>query len=153
MTNNISTVFRSVFRKKQNNTIKIVSLGVGLAMGLVLIAKVCFEQTFDNFYPQSEQIYQLQENVVTGNSKPNTYGQVSGGVALGMKAEIPQVAAATRLTTMEEDAVFFTKDKKRLEGTFIMADSCLFSSVYLSIVCCGLAIVGVGLTARRTTTG
>jgi len=126
MTSNISTVFRSVFRKKQNNTIKIVSLGVGLAMGLVLIAKVCFEQTFDNFYPQSEQIYQLQENVVTGNSKPNAYGQVSGGVAPGMKADLPQVEAATRLTPMEEDAIFFTQDKKRLEGTFIMADSCLF---------------------------
>jgi len=126
MTNNISTVFRSVFRKKQNNTIKIVSLGVGLAMGFVLIAKVYFEQTFDNFYPKSEQIYQIQENVAIESSKLNTFGQISGGVAPAMKAEIPQVEAATRLTYLEYDAVFFTQDKKRLTGTFIMADSCLF---------------------------
>src|ERR1035437_4754307 len=127
MTNNISTVFRSVFRKKQNNTIKIISLGVGLAMGFVLIAKVYFEQTFDNFYPKSEQIYQLQENVSFGNNKPNTYGQVSGGVAIGMKSDLPQVEAATRLTYLSDvDGVFFTGDKKRLTGTVIMADSCLF---------------------------
>ena len=126
MTNNISTAFRSVFKKKQNNGIKIISLGVGLAMGLVLIAKVCFEQSFDNFYPHSERIYQIQENVVSGNDKPNAYGQVSGGVAPGMKADLPQVEAATRLTPLQDDAVFFTQDKKRLTGTFIMADSCLF---------------------------
>ena len=126
MTNNISTAFRSVFKKKQNNGIKIISLGVGLAMGLVLIAKICFEQSFDNFYPQSERIYQIQENVVSGNDKPNAYGQVSGGVAPGMKADLPHVEAATRLTPLQDDAVFFTQDKKRLTGTFIMADSCLF---------------------------
>lgn len=126
MANNISTAFRSVCKKKQNNGIKIISLGVGLAMGLVLIAKVCFEQSFDNFYPHSERIYQIQENVVSGNDKPNAYGQVSGGVAPGMKADLPQVEAATRLTFLQNDAVFFTQDKKRLTGTFIMADSCLF---------------------------
>jgi putative ABC transport system permease protein len=127
MTNNIRTVFRSVFRKKQNNTIKIVSLGVGLAIGFVLIAKVYFEQNFDNFYPKSDQIYQLQESVTSGNSKPNTYGQVSGGVAIGMKADLPQVEAATRLTFLSnDDEVFFTGDRKRLTGTFILADSCLF---------------------------
>lgn len=126
MANNISTAFRSVCKKKQNNGIKIISLGVGLAMGLVLIAKVCFEQSFDNFYPHSARIYQIQENVVSGNDKPNAYGQVSGGVAPGMKADLPQVEAATRLTFLQNDAVFFTQDKKRLTGTFILADSCLF---------------------------
>jgi len=126
MANNISTAFRSVFKKKQNNGIKIISLGVGLAMGLVLIAKVCFEQTFDNFYPHSERIYQILETGASGDNKPVTYGQVSGGVAPGMKADLPQVEAATRLTPLQDDVVFFTQDKKRLTGTFIMADSCLF---------------------------
>jgi len=127
MNNNIGTAISSVFKKKQHSAIKIVSLGVGLAMGFVLIAKVCFEQTYDDFYPDSERIYQLQENVMTKTSKPDTYGQVSGGVAVGMKADLPQVEAATRLTFLSnEDEVFFTGDKKRLTGTFIAADSCLF---------------------------
>jgi len=33
---------RSLFKRGQNNNIKILSLGVGLAMGLVLIAKIYF---------------------------------------------------------------------------------------------------------------
>jgi putative ABC transport system permease protein len=44
-----------------------------------------------------------------------------------MKADLPQVEAATRLTYLSDvDGVFFTGDKKRLTGTVIMADSCLF---------------------------
>ena len=35
---------------KFNNILKILSLGIGLAIGCILIAKVCFESSYDNFY-------------------------------------------------------------------------------------------------------
>lgn len=38
---------------------KIVSLGIGLAVGLVLIAKVYFEQSYDDFYPDRDRVYQV----------------------------------------------------------------------------------------------
>ena len=118
--------FRSLSKEKQNSSIKIISLGLGLAVGLVLVSKICFEQSYDNFYPDSDRIFQLQENIMMDKSKPQSYGQVSGGVAIGMKREIPDVETATRLTYIGDDAVFFTSDKRRLTGTFILADSCLF---------------------------
>lgn len=37
--------FRSLFKRARNNRIKVLSLAVVPAMGLVLIAKVYFEQT------------------------------------------------------------------------------------------------------------
>ena len=46
---NLTIAVRSLFRKGRHNGIKILSLGVGLAMGLVLIAKVCFELSYDDF--------------------------------------------------------------------------------------------------------
>ena len=48
---NLNIALRSLFKKGRSNGIKILSLGVGLAMGLVLISKVCFERSFDKFYP------------------------------------------------------------------------------------------------------
>ena len=48
---NITLAYRSLFKKGRSNGIKILSLGVGLAVGLVLIAKIYFEQTYDTFYP------------------------------------------------------------------------------------------------------
>ena len=38
---NLNIALRSLFKKGRSNGIKILSLGVGLAMGLVLISKVC----------------------------------------------------------------------------------------------------------------
>ena len=112
--------------KNFNNVIKIISLGLGLAVGLILISKVCFEQSYDRFYPEYDRIYQIQENISMEKGKMESFGQVSGGVAPGMKAEIPEVEAATRLTYIGDNEVFYTADKRRLSGTFILADSCLF---------------------------
>ena len=43
-----------------DNLIKILSLGIGLAIGIVLIAKVCFELSYDSFYKNVERIYIIQ---------------------------------------------------------------------------------------------
>ena len=40
-----------------DNLIKILSLGIGLAIGIVLIAKVCFELSFDSFYKDVDRVY------------------------------------------------------------------------------------------------
>ncbi|MCE5224424.1 MAG: ABC transporter permease [Porphyromonadaceae bacterium] len=117
---------RSLLKKGQNNHIKILSLGVGLAMGLVLIAKICFEYSYDNFYPDNNRIYQLQESVSLKNEADKVYGQVSGGVAPGMKAEIPEVEAATRVDNQLGDCVFFDKDKNRYSAQFLFADTAFY---------------------------
>jgi len=118
--------FRSLANERYNNFIRIFSLTLGLALGLVLISKVCFEQSYDSFYPDPDRIYQIQENISMEKGKMQSYGQVSGGVAPGMKAEIPEVESATRLTYIGDNEVFYTSDKRRMTGIFILADSCLF---------------------------
>lgn len=131
----IIIAFRSLFKKGQNNGIKIVSLGVGLAMGLVLISKVCFERSYDNFYQDSERIYRLHENI-NQNGELKDYGQVSGAVAPAMKAELPEVEASTRLTYVGGDKeVFTTADKERYAARFVMmADSNVFDLLPVPIL-------------------
>ena len=48
---NLNIALRSLFKKERHNMTKILSLGIGLAVALVLIAKICFERSFDSFYP------------------------------------------------------------------------------------------------------
>ena len=123
--NNLKISYRNLFKKRENNLIKILSLGIGLAVGLVLLAKVTFELNYEDFYPGSDRIYQIQSNVIQDN-KENAYGQVSGAVAPGFKAEIPEVEAATRLTWLSSDANYRTTDKNLYKGTFILADENFF---------------------------
>ena len=124
---NLNIALRSLFKKGRSNGIKILSLGVGLAMGLVLISKVCFERSFDKFYPDSDRIYRLHENIIR-DGEYKSYGQVSGGVATAMQVEIPEVEKATRLTYMGGEREFFkTKDGSRYSARYVvMGDTNVF---------------------------
>jgi putative ABC transport system permease protein len=122
----ILIAFRSIFKKGKNNLIKIISLGVGLAVGLVLIAKVFYEQSYDDFFPDSERIYRIHELYLM-EDKLQPYHRVSGGVAPGLKAEIAEIETATRITNIgEENTTFLTLDKRKYKGNFYLADTCLF---------------------------
>lgn len=124
---NFMIALRSLFKKGRSNGIKILSLGVGLAMGLVLISKVCFESSFDSFYPDNERIYRMNEQIER-DGQLKTFNQVSGAVATGMKEEIPEVELATRLTYIGGDnTLFTTEDKVRYSANCVlMADSNVF---------------------------
>lgn len=124
---NLNIALRSLFKKGRSNGIKILSLGVGLAMGLVLISKVCFERSFDKFYPDSDRIYRLHENIIR-DGEYKSYGQVSGGVATAMQVEIPEIEKATRLTYIGGDKELFrTQDGNRYSARYVvMGDTNVF---------------------------
>lgn len=122
---NFKLLFRSFFKRGKNNLIKIVSLSIGLALGLVLIAKVYFEQSYNNFFPDKERIYQVISNYSTTEGN-KAYPQTPGAIVVGMKAELPEIEVSTRFTWLAYDAVMVTPDKKKYNGNAILGDSCLF---------------------------
>ena len=123
---NLKMIIRSLFRRGESNSIKILSLSIGITMGLILIAKVLFEYSYDNFYPDADRIYAVQ-SVGTRNGEAFQHERVSGGVAIGMKDEIAEIETATRFTgLLEEELVFYTADRKKHKGNLILADSCFF---------------------------
>jgi len=106
--------------------IKIISLGIGLAMGLVLIAKVYFEQSYDDFYPDKGRIYQVEVGYITKEGEHDPLRFISGGVVVGMKEMIPEVEVSTRYTGIHGNGVLFTTDKKKIQSNAVLADTCLF---------------------------
>ena len=46
-------------KKNSDILIKVLSLGVGLAVGVVLIAKVFFELSYDSFYKDIDRVYSI----------------------------------------------------------------------------------------------
>lgn len=123
---NFNMALRSLFKKGRSNGIKILALAVGLAMGLVLVAKVCFERSYDNFYPDNERIY-LVKSDINREGKKDSWGQVSGAIAPGMKAEVPGVEFATRYTRIgENNELIMTPEEQYLTATILLADTSFF---------------------------
>ncbi|MDR1331531.1 MAG: ABC transporter permease [Tannerella sp.] len=132
----IIIAFRSLFRKDRNSVTKIASLSAGLAVGLALIAKVYFEQTYDNFFPDAGRIYQIRSNFKTGDMDAmQEFPQVSGAIAPGLKMELPEVEVATRFTYIAYDETFLTDDGKKYKAERIaLADTCLFDIFPLPVL-------------------
>jgi putative ABC transport system permease protein len=106
--------------------IKILSLGIGLAIGIVLIAKVCFELSYDSFYKDVDRIYWITENIIfQEGDDPDDFWGTSGGIAPGFKAEVPGVEAATRYSNLLNGNLYDENDNL-ITGLCIGADTCFF---------------------------
>lgn len=126
--NNILLAIKSLPAKGRRNGIKILSLGLGLAVSLVLLTKVCFEQTYDNFYEGADRIFFISEQFFSDGQEMSHYN-TSGGVAPRMKEYFPQVEAATRFTfyTIDTKVSLKEEERKASVGRVILADSCFFN--------------------------
>ncbi len=110
----------------KSNIIKILSLALGLAIGVVLIAKVCFELQYDKFYDDRERVYTIMTGYQRHNEDPLQANQISGAVAPGFRECVPGVEVATRITPLFDNRNYYTQDKNKLTADLILADTCFF---------------------------
>ena len=112
-------------KKNSDILIKVLSLGIGLAVGIVLIAKVFFELSYDSFYKDIDRVYTINTWIsMQGNEKD--YGQVSGAVPVGFMEEVPGVECGTRTTYVFNGDTYLDEDGNKLKATLVCADTCFF---------------------------
>lgn len=111
--------------KLKDTAIKSLSLGIGLAISIILIAKVCFELSYDRCYRDWQNIYQIRTGF-TQQGHDNDYSQVSGAVAPGFRQYVPGVEFATRTTFLVESDRFKDEDRNVITGDLILADTSYF---------------------------
>ena len=111
--------------KLKETIIKALSLGTGLAVGLLLIAKVCHEMSYDRCYSNPEEIYQIR-TWYSMQGETDEYNQISGAVAPGFKEYIPGVKTATRWGYVWNSDRFIDENRNVVEGSVVSADTCFF---------------------------
>ncbi len=112
--------------KFSKNIVKILSLAFGLAIGVVLIAKVCFELQYDKFYDDRERVYTIMTGYQRHNEDPMEANQISGAVAPGFREYVPGVEVATRITPLFDNRNYYTEDKNKLSADLVLADTSFF---------------------------
>lgn len=123
---NLKIAYKKLFRKGEHTVTRIISLAMGLAFGLLLFAEVFYYYSFDSFYPDANRLYVVNSvaKLDQSSEKLSTYPQVSGAIAPGLKAEVPGVEAATRLTSIGI-LDFFSEDELTYNANFVLADEYL----------------------------
>ena len=134
--NSIKRAFRSLFRKGEANTVKILCLGIGLALGLLLLAEVIYQRSYDNFIPQLADTYVVTENFQQKDEDWKSYQSTSGGIAPGIKDVCAEVEAATRYTWVlsASEGIFIMEDQRELAGCVCMTDTSFFDVFPLKII-------------------
>ncbi len=110
----------------KDTIIKALSLGTGLAVGLLLIAKVCFEMSYDSFYKDIDRIYWIYSNFEQPGQKETGYEQCSGAIAPGIRQYAPGVESATRITGFFDQHIWRDQNGHEVEGFSNFADTCFF---------------------------
>lgn len=106
---------------------KITLLAAGLALSLVLMAKVWFEKTYDTFIPDKERVYLVTMKIGHEGKEPGSYLSTPGGVAPGLMYYCPGIEIATRTTPLLDNVEFYDEDGiKRVAEMISVADSCFF---------------------------
>lgn len=105
--------------------VKVLSLGIGLAIAMILIAKVTFEISYDGFYNDADRIYRIETDI-TQQGDDKTFANVSGAIAPGFKDEVPGVEEATRYTPTFDSDVFYDESDNKFTAQLLCADSCFF---------------------------
>lgn len=112
-------------KTKNDILIKVLSLSIGLSVGIVLIAKVFFELSYDSFYKDIDRVYTIR-NYYSQNGDEHDYGQVSGAVSVGFMEEVPGIEVGTRTTFVFNGDTYLDADGNKLKGILVCADTCFF---------------------------
>lgn len=112
-------------KTKNDILIKVLSLSIGLSVGIVLIAKVFFELSYDSFYKDIDRVYTIR-TWYTQQGDEHDYGQVSGAVAVGFMEEVPGVESGTRTTYVFNGDTYLDENGNKLKATLVCADTCFF---------------------------
>ena len=105
-----------------------LSLAIGLTVGLVLLAKVQLERRYDSCIKDKERVYELQEVFQRAGQERQQYGATPGGIAPVLAENIPEVETATRYTGQFENEKLTLSDGNRHSfEEAVFADSCFFN--------------------------
>ncbi len=122
---------KNIIQNRDGALLKVLLLGVALAMSLVMFSKVWFENSYEDFVPERDRTYKVTVTYVDGG-KSSDYDRISGGI-VGLAADYtPQIEMTTRFANSGEELTFaragvaFEESKPTTAGSMVAADTLFF---------------------------
>ncbi len=123
---NIST--RVLLRQKLFTTINILGLAIGLASFLLISEYIRFEESYDRFFTDADQIYRLSTvQIVNGEVRDKDAAIYHPGPQT-LKEELPEVEEAT--VTYKFDELIFRQGESIIQEQGVIAADSNFFSVF-----------------------
>ncbi|MFI3279730.1 MAG: FtsX-like permease family protein [Rikenellaceae bacterium] len=122
---------KNIIQNRDGALLKVLLLGVALAMSLVMFSKVYFENSYEDFVLERDRTYRITTTFIDGQHS-GTYDHLSGGI-VGLAADYtPQIETTTRFTSLGDDLTFaragvtFEESRPTTVTSLIAADTLFF---------------------------
>lgn len=127
-------VIQTLLRGRGSNIIKVVSLGLGLTMSILLFARVAFEQSFDKCFKDYDNLYQVFSIFTINGEQSKPQARNCGPVAGAILENFPkEVEAATSYCTWMDAPLF--NGSTRFTGIHkLAADSLFFQTMGIEVL-------------------
>ena len=128
----VKTAFRSIMKNLKTSVVNILGLSIGIATFFVLSLYVIYENSYDTFFENSENIYRIQLNRYKDEALVSEKAMSTYSIGPLMKSNIPEVKNYVRggfeKCMIYKDGVFFNQQE------LLWTDSTLLDVLPLSIV-------------------
>jgi predicted permease len=113
---------RNIWRNKVFSFINVFGLALGLACSLLIILWVSDELRYDQFHARGAGLYQVMENQAWSGIEINSTQATPGTLAPALKAEIPEVELAAKVTWEQEDLLTVGDKANKEKGHYASPD-------------------------------
>lgn len=132
---------RTLLRERGSNIIRIISLSLGLTIGILLFSQIAFELSYEKCYPEAERLAMVRcqmTNLSTGeimgddgtNYDYTVFDPVAGVLAQDMPKEIE---SASCVYPFKEYSIY-NEDKLLPDVNYIFVDTCFFQTFGIPVL-------------------
>ena len=124
---------QTLIRGRGSNLIKIISLTLGLFVGILLFASVAFQLSFHNFFRQPEQLYLTYMTNIQNGVEGKAFSYTFGPLSAALKENFPKEVENATILRDWGDVVLYNGDT-RLQEHMAYGDENLFATLGLKVL-------------------
>lgn len=132
---------RTLLRERGSNIIRIISLSLGLTIGILLFSQIAFELSYEKCYPEAErlaivrcQTTNLSTGEIMGDDGTNYDYTVFDPVAGVLAQDMPEEVESASCVYPFKDFNIYSEDKLLSDVNYILVDTCFFQTFGISVL-------------------
>lgn len=130
----MKSTIRILLRGRGNNVIKLVSLTLGLFIGILLFSQIAYELNYESFYREPESVVILRERYVQEGASNNEYDYTTvRPAAADLSEALPDLIESATLALNFFQPELFIEDRKLEDVNMIFADTLFFHTIGLEV--------------------
>ncbi|MCD8030320.1 MAG: ABC transporter permease [Bacteroides sp.] len=130
----LNYTFKTLIRGKGSNVIKTISLTLGLAISVILFARIAFELSYDSHYQEVDRLHVIESIYHINGEKTEPHFIIFGAVPGGIVENLTDgVESATVVRTMGADQPFYYEEF-RLQPHIIVSDTLYFQTMGIHVL-------------------